>query len=100
MHSLHSSKTKQNHKKTPERLPSLPEQRYIKHTLDKEIFDSDLKNMNWKEILEIERGEMLTIPLRLSTKNSMRYLINMHLSKIINPRRKTLKKPLDHYWNT
>ena len=73
---------------------------YIKHTLDKEIFDSDLKNTNWKEILKIERGEMLTILLRLSTKNSMRYLINMHLSKIINPRRKTLKKPLDHYWNT
>ena len=75
-------------------------QMYIKHTLDKEIFDSDLKNTNWKEILKIERGEMLTILLRLSTKNSMRYLINMHLSKIINPRRKTLKKPLDHYWNT
>ena len=27
-------------------------------TLDKEMFDSDLKNMNWKEILKIE--EMLT----------------------------------------
>ena len=26
-------------------------------TLDKEMFDSDLKNTNWKEILKIERGD-------------------------------------------
>ena len=27
-------------------------------TLDKEIFDSDLKNTNWKEMLKIERGDV------------------------------------------
>ena len=27
-------------------------------TLDKEMFDSDLKNTNWKEILKIERGDV------------------------------------------
>ena len=27
-------------------------------TFDKEMFDSDLKNMNWKEILKIERGDV------------------------------------------
>ena len=61
-------------------------------TLDKEIFDSDLKNMNWKEILKIE--EMLTIPLKLSTKKSMRFLINMHLSKNYQSKMKNSQKNL------
>ena len=61
-------------------------------TLDKEMFDSDLKNMNWKEILKIE--EMLTIPLRFSIKNSMRFWINMHLSKNYQSKRKSSHKNL------
>ena len=52
MHSLHSSKTKQNHKKNKKIAKFARNYK----TLDKEMFYSDLKNMNWKEILKIERA--------------------------------------------
>ena len=61
-------------------------------TLDKEMFDSDLKNTNWNEILKIE--EMLAIPLRFSIKNSLRFLINMHLSKNYQSKSKNSQKNL------
>ena len=53
MHSLQSSKTKQNHKKN-KKIAKFG--RNYK-TLNKEIFDSDLKNTNWKEILKVGRED-------------------------------------------
>ena len=51
MRSLHSSKKKQNHKKN-KKIAKFARNYKI---LNKEMFDSDLKKTNWKEILKIER---------------------------------------------
>ena len=69
-------------------------------TLDKEMFDSDLKNTNWNEILKLERGDVDYSFEVFNKKLSETLDKHAPFKKIINPRGKTLKKTLDHYWNT
>ena len=57
------------------------------------MFDSDLKNTNWKEILKIERGDV-DYSFEIFNKNSMRFLINMHISKNYQSKRKNSQKNL------
>ena len=54
MHSLHSSKTN----KITKKIKKIAKFARNYKTLDREMFDSDLKNTNWNEILKMERGDL------------------------------------------
>ena len=69
-------------------------------TFDKEMFHSDLKNTNWKEILKIERGD---VDYSFETFNKkLNEILDKHVpfKKLSIQEEKLSKKTLDHYWNT
>ena len=61
------------------------------------MFDSDLKNTNWKEILKIERGDV-DYSFEIFNKK-LNEILDKH-APFNNAGGKTLRKTLDHYWNT
>ena len=62
-------------------------------TLDKEMFDSELKNTNWKEILKIERGDVDYSFETFNKKHSE--ILDRHalFKKLSNQDKKLSKKP-------
>ena len=69
-------------------------------TLDKEMFDSDLKNTNWNEILKMERGDV-DYSFEIFNKK-LNEILDKHapFTKLSIQEEKLSKKTLDHYWNT
>ena len=93
MHSLHSSKTKQNHKKNKKIAKFARNYK----TPDKEMFDSDLKNTNWNEILKIEKIERGDVDYSFEIFNkNLNEILDKHapFKKLSIQEKKTLKKNL------
>ena len=64
------------------------------------MFDSDLENTNWKDILKIERGD---VKYSFETfNNKLNEILDKHapFEKLSIQEEKLSKKTLNQYWNT